>query len=93
MTTEIIEQEVVELEELMPYEDNDDPLHRTHIIDGRQNDHITQGAEMSGQDVVDTARLLGMEVVALCGYKWVPKHNPQKFDVCQACIHVINSMG
>lgn len=95
MTTEVhtlpaTEETMTVLEEpLIPYEDNDDPLHRTHVVDSNQNGHITNGAEMSGQDVVDTARLLNMEVIALCGYKWVPKHNPDKYEVCQPCMKLV----
>lgn len=31
------------------------------------------------------ARLKGVEVEAVCGFKFVPKRNPKKFRVCTAC--------
>jgi hypothetical protein len=84
------------LEEIMPYEDTNDPLHRTHIVRPPENKHIFR-IGMSAQDIVDTARAAGKEVVALCGYRFVPKHNPEKYDACEACMRVagmlMNSEG
>lgn len=70
---------------LAPYKDSEDPDRRTHIVRPIENSHITQGMKMSAQDIVDTARMNGQEVVALCGYTWVPAHNPEKYDACGPC--------
>lgn len=32
---------------------------------------------------------LGEEVTALCGKKWVPSRDPQKFPVCPTCLEVL----
>jgi len=29
-----------------------------------------------------------MEIVALCGFKFIPQHNPDKYDACEACIKI-----
>jgi hypothetical protein len=83
------EQEVgrVVLNEIAPYVDDNDPNRRTHIVNPPNNLHIWK-IGMEAQDIVDIARLRGLEVTALCGYKWVPKHNPEKFDVCEACFKI-----
>lgn len=73
--------------DLVPYEDNDDPNLRTHIVNPPANLHIwTPG--MSAQDIVDTARLNSWPVTALCGFTWVPKHNPEKYDACSTCMDI-----
>ena len=77
--------EVVETD-LLPYEDTDDPDARTHIVRPADNEHITLGEDMRARDIVDTARLLGVEVVALCGHRWVPKADPAKYDTCHPCV-------
>ena len=83
--------EIVEDTELLPYEESDDPNRRTHIVNPPNNLHIwTPG--MSAQDFVDLARLNGLEVVALCGYRWVPKHNPEKYDVCETCFKIASGL-
>lgn len=78
----------VTTDDVMPYEDNDDPLHRTHVIRPEDNAHILEGASVGAQDIVDMARLTGQEVIALCGYRFVPKHDPEKYEACQACFKV-----
>lgn len=80
--------EQLNLEDVVPYEDSEDPNTRTHIVSPPENKHITNGLKMSAQDIVDTARITGAEVVALCGYKWVPKHNPEMYPGCQACFKI-----
>ena len=35
--------------------------------------------------VVLEARVMGLEVEALCGKRWVPSRDPQRFPVCPAC--------
>lgn len=73
--------------DLNPYEQSDDPNRRTHIVNPPLNIHIwVEGMTM--QEVVDIARFTGQEVVALCGYRWVPKHNPEKFDACKPCFEI-----
>jgi Protein of unknown function (DUF3039) len=65
--------------------------HRTHIVNPPNNLHIWQPG-MTAQDVVNIARLNGLPVVALCGYTWVPVHNPEKFDACESCIQIAGEL-
>lgn len=32
--------------------------------------------------------LYGQEVEALCGYRWVPSRDPERYPVCQPCVEV-----
>lgn len=36
------------------------------------------------------ARVFGLEVTALCGYRWVPTRDPMKHPICGACIAAAN---
>lgn len=78
--------------DISPYEEAEDPNVKAHLIRGAENDELWLEG-MSAQDVVDTARLLGVEVVALCGYKWVPKFDPAKHDICSQCIKIWESLA
>lgn len=65
--------------------------HKTHIVNPPKNLHIWQPG-MTAQEIVDIARVTGQEVTALCGYKWVPKRNPDKYDVCQPCMDIAGEL-
>lgn len=84
-------QDFIEIDNLtIPYED-DGNNRLTHIVSPPENPHIfTPG--MEAQDIVNLARYTGQEVVALCGYKWVPKHNPDKYDACQRCMDIAGAI-
>ena len=82
------ELEQITLTDVVPYEETNDPNARTHIVNPPMNGHIQQGVFMTAQEIVNKARFLGLEVVALCGYRWVPKHNPEKYDACEACMKI-----
>lgn len=88
------------IEEVVPYEDADDgKVHKAHIVRPTENAHITghPNSVMTGQDVVDLARVMGEFVVALCGHKFVPKRDPEKCDACKSCIdiagHIMSGLG
>jgi hypothetical protein len=36
--------------------------------------------------------VLGEPVIALCGKKWVPSRDPQRFPVCPTCREVLSSL-
>ena len=58
-----------------------------HIINPPANLHIFR-PWMSAQDIVDIARVRGLEVVALCGHRWVPRHNPTNLPTCDDCVRI-----
>ncbi|MCC5952231.1 MAG: DUF3039 domain-containing protein [Acidimicrobiia bacterium] len=49
-----------------------------HII--RKSDHMK-------------AYVMGEEVVALCGKKWVPSRDPEKFPVCPECRSMLEALS
>lgn len=73
------------LDLIAPYKESEDPDRRTHLVRPVENLHVTHGVEMSAQSIVDIARMNGQEVVALCGYRWVPMHNPESYEACGPC--------
>lgn len=84
MTTSI--QEEIDLDiDILEFEETDDPDKKAHLINPPKNIHIWR-LGMSARDVVDIARLKGLELEALCGFRFVPRHNPDKLDVCQTCM-------
>ena len=38
------------------------------------------------------AMVLGKEITALCGKKWIPSRDPEKFPVCPDCRDRLSSM-
>lgn len=91
MSTELADLEIVETD-LVPYEDSDDPNRLTHMVNPAMNGHIQRGVPMTAAEIVFAARFEGTYVVALCGDRFVPKHNPEKYDSCQKCVDVANSI-
>lgn len=81
------------LSKLTEYEEapDDGADRKTHIVNPPKNIHIWQ-IGMTAQEVVDIARATGQEVVALCDYRWIPKLNPEKFDICQSCLDLAGEL-
>lgn len=84
--TDLLER-VEEKVDILPYEPDDGKDRRTHIVNPPANTHIWREG-MTTQDVVDIARATGQHVVTLCGYKFVPKRNPEAYDMCQNCFEI-----
>lgn len=88
MTTQIVKG-IETIEDVLPYESTDDPNTKTHIVNPPSNKHVPGWTpRWDAQDVVDFARMLSVEVVALCGHQFVPKHNPEAHDICMQCMKV-----
>lgn len=58
-----------------------DPIF-SHYID-RGND------ERPVHAIILEARVLGLTLTALCGYQFVPQHNPENYPVCPKCLEII----
>lgn len=88
MSTTVAEPKVVTLD-VAPagyVETTEEPGKAAHIVkvpEGHQ--HRT-----TPQALVLEARIFGFPVEALCGYKWVPSQNPEKFPVCEECLLIYN---
>lgn len=52
--------------------------HRAHIVKRPPDRESAEGW-------VTEARVMGLEVEALCGHRWVPARNPEKYPVCELC--------
>lgn len=77
------------IEDIIPYEEPADGEEgKAHVVNPPANLHIFRHPEMSARDIVDIARATGQEVKALCGYIFVPKHNPDKLPACDRCMEI-----
>ena len=74
-------------QELIPFEETEDPSIKAHVFRGEENEHLWMDG-MTAQDLVNSARMLGVEITALCGFKLIPKHNPDKHDACDRCMKI-----
>jgi hypothetical protein len=83
--------ETTHIEDMLPYED-DGKDRLAHYINPAMNGHIQNGVPMTAKEILFIARLNHLEVVALCGYRWVPNHNPDKYDLCQECSDIANQI-
>lgn len=80
---------IVSLPDVLPYDETDaGPNHRAHLVRPWDNGVTDPSDPTTGQDIVDLARLSGTEVVAACGYRWVPKRNPKNYPVCDPCLDI-----
>lgn len=73
--------------EIVPFETGDPSL-RSHYVRPADNGVRSGDDPTTARDIVDLARLGGYEVVALCGYRWIPQADPKKHPICEACIDV-----
>lgn len=73
------------------YDDNAPGDNQTHIVNPPLNQHIWHPG-MTMQEVVDTARNMGLEVTALCGYTWIPRRNPEKYPACPECMKIAGEL-
>jgi hypothetical protein len=86
-----VDQDVNLEQEVAPYEDDANGTHLTHLIIPNDNQHLWMEG-MTAKDSIAIARMAGAEVVALCGYKWVPKRNPDNYPICQKCYQTASAI-
>lgn len=79
-TVEQIETDV----EIIPFEKADPAKDKAHIIRAMDNLHISR--VYGSNDMVDVARMMGLELIALCGHRWIPSKNPNELPVCVPCM-------
>lgn len=44
------------------------------------------------KDDIVRANVEGVEVVALCGKKWIPNRDPSAYPVCPTCKEIMNAL-
>lgn len=54
--------------------------------------HIVRKRGGSADAMITEAVVMGNEVEALCGYRWVPSRDPSGLPVCPACREVLANM-
>jgi hypothetical protein len=47
--------------------------------------HVVWAPGQKAEGVVTEARVYGTPVTALCGKRWIPARDPQRFPVCPEC--------
>lgn len=52
--------------------------------------HIIRTPGRNADAAITEARVMGGEVEALCGKKWVPERDPKKYPVCPECKRIRN---
>lgn len=60
---------------------------KAHIINPPNNMHIWRPG-MTSKMIIDIALARGVAVVALCGHKFLPKHNPEPYPSCETCFNM-----
>lgn len=91
-TTTELQQDLTTMVDLVPFEEPTiGEKYFAHIVNPPRNPHIWAEG-MSSQEMVDIARMTGQHLVALCGFVWVPKLNPDKFPICDACMTIAGQL-
>ena len=91
--TELSTLETIDIEQaLNPFETDDgsNKDRKAHYVSPGDNVDFQRkyGAVESSQELMNNARFHQGEIVALCGYKWVPKFNPASYPVCGPCAEI-----
>lgn len=74
-------------EEVVETRTSDEPGDSAHIV--LVPAHLR--GKMSAQAYVLEAAVYGLEVEALCGYRWIPHRDPKVLPVCDKCLEEYNS--
>lgn len=85
--------EAVDMEEMFnPFHEDDgnDPDRKAHYSAPGDNMEFQAryGRVETAQELVDSARFHQAEIIALCGYRFTPKHKPGNYDVCTRCANI-----
>lgn len=70
----------VEVEAVVEKANFGDKANQAHIV------KVALG--QNAQAVVLAARIEGLFVVALCGWRWIPARDPQQLPVCAECAEI-----
>lgn len=91
MTQTLDEEITIVKQETTPANTNKPP-NKKHVVNPPSNLHIWKPG-MEAQDVVDYARIHGVEVTALCGAKFIPTRNPSDVqETCDPCLDIMSKI-
>ncbi|MCW2758079.1 MAG: hypothetical protein JWO46_1825 [Nocardioidaceae bacterium] len=74
-------------DELVRTTTTDAPDEAAHIV------YIPEGMDVTAHALVLAARIEGFEIQALCGYRWIPRRDPEPLPVCVKCAEIFNAAG
>lgn len=57
-------------------------------LDSGDGDHDRYAHYVRKEDIV-RANVEGVEVVALCGKKWIPNRDPDRYPICPTCAEIM----
>lgn len=85
--------ESTDLEEILnPFEEDDgsDKDRKSHYVTPGDNVEFQNkyGPVKDPSELVSNARFHQAEIVAVCGYRFVPKYKPQVYPVCPECANI-----
>jgi hypothetical protein len=71
--------------------DSDTDLLTRPELEDDEGGHDRYAHYIKKEKVVESA-VTGKAVRALCGKKWVPSHDPEKYPICPACKAIFEAM-
>ena len=71
--------------------DGDTDLLTRPEVEDDEGSHDRFAHYIRKEKVVESA-MTGKEVRALCGKKWVPSRDPEKYPICPACKEIFESL-
>lgn len=60
------------------------------ISDGGDHDMFSHYVK---KDAITDASVFGTPILAICGKKWVPGRDPQKFPICPTCKEIYEELS
>lgn len=81
MSTVLEEPDLTDLDPFLDENDSDDEEDKAHIIKGP-----------NAEARVTEAMVYGYELQALCGYRWIPRRNPDECPICKKCLNIYQQM-
>lgn len=72
--------------------DIDTPTETTPSTSDGSGDH-DRFAHYVAKDKLTQALVEGTSVIALCGKRWVPTRDPERFPVCPTCKDIYNGLS
>jgi hypothetical protein len=61
------------------------------LTEGDEGEHDRFAHYVRKEDIVRSA-VEGVAVIALCGKRWVPNRDPQKYPVCPSCKEIYEAL-
>ena len=73
--------------------DLDERTYTDEKLDVTDNGDHDMFAHYAKKSALTDAMVFGQPVVALCGKKWIPGRNPEKYSVCPECKEIYEGLS